>query len=83
MGLVERYVWGEVEELLDSYSDACLVRLSDELDTAEQSMEATIARAKKELERCQLERQRLLTAMRKGYRHRTACGTSVQSSERG
>jgi len=67
MGLVERYVWGGVEELLDSYSDACLVRLSDELDTAEQSMEATIARAKKELERCQLERQRLLTAMRKGY----------------
>jgi len=65
--LVEKYVWGEVEEVLDSYTGACLVRLEGELGTAEQTMESTIARARNQLERCKLERQRLLTALRKGY----------------
>jgi two-component SAPR family response regulator len=67
MNLVDDYLWNEVEDIIEGYRNATLDRLAAEYDSVEENMKATIARAKRELERCQLERQRLLTAIRKGY----------------
>jgi len=67
LGDVEEYVWGEVEYALGNYRGKIATRLADEYASVEATVEGIISKAKKEMERCQLERQRLLTAVRKGW----------------
>ena len=64
---IEDSLWAEVEDILDNYQHAAIDKLVAEYDATEQNLEATIAKARNELERCQQERQRLLTALRKAY----------------
>lgn len=67
LGLVEDYVWAEVEDMLDSYRQGTYGVLIDQFENSKEDREKQIARAKDELDRCSLERQRILTTIRKGW----------------
>lgn len=67
MELIEDYIWNAVEDVLNDYQDSTHGLLIDRFDNAKQHRQQQIARADNEVERCKREKQRLLTAFRKGY----------------
>jgi hypothetical protein len=67
MDLVEQHIWAEVEDVLEKYQDSAYNVLLDRLEAAKDSSQKQMVKAKDEIDRCKLERQRLLTSIRKGY----------------
>lgn len=67
LNLIENYIWAEVEDVLTSYRNNTAGLLLDRFENGKKDREENIAKAKKEINRCELERQRLLTIIRKGY----------------
>ena len=67
LGMVENYVWGEMEDTLDSYRNDTQELLLDRFESARDERQEQIARAKDELERLKWEKQRVLTTVRKGH----------------
>ncbi|GAI17329.1 unnamed protein product, partial [marine sediment metagenome] len=67
MDTVEDYVWAEVEDILHNYRNSAYDLLLDKFESAKGEREQQIVRAREQLEGMKLEKQRLLTTIRKGY----------------
>lgn len=64
---IEDYIWAEVEDLLENFRDSTYDLLLDRFENAKGDREKQIAKAKEEVDRCNEERQRVLTIYRKKY----------------
>ena len=64
---VEDIIWDEVEDVLRSYKDKTTDFLFDQFENSQADREKQIAKAKEEISRCNLEKQRILTSFRKGW----------------
>jgi len=67
LGMIEDYVWAEVEDTLHDYRNNTYDLLLDRFENAKGEREQQIAKAKEQLDGLKLEKQRLLTTIRKGY----------------
>ena len=67
LSLVEDYIWAEVEDILHNYRNSTYDLLLDKFESAKGEREQQIVRAKGQLDELKLEKQRLLTTIRKGY----------------
>lgn len=63
---IEDYIWGEVEDILKNYEDKTYETLLEQFENGKAQRKAQIERIKEEITRCDLEKQRLLTFIRKG-----------------
>jgi site-specific DNA recombinase len=67
MGEIEDFVWAEVEDILDNYRNATVDLLLERFENASNEREQQIDTAKQHLIDLKLEKQRILTTIRKGY----------------
>jgi len=64
---VEDFVWAEADDVIHNYSDGTYSLLLDRFESARGQREKQIMTAKENLEALNLEKQRVLTTVRKGY----------------
>ena len=67
MEMIEDSVWEEVEGVLSRYLDGSYDSLIEQFENGQEDRQQVIDKAKNELKSCEIERQRILTVMRKGY----------------
>lgn len=66
VNMIEERVWAQVEEILHDYKDSTYDLLLSNFENEKGNREAQITKARKEIQRCQNERQIVLRPVRKG-----------------
>jgi hypothetical protein len=65
--LVENYIWNEVNEVLASHVNGSYEALIERFENGQDDRQRAISKTKDKLGQCQVEKQRILTVLRKGY----------------
>jgi site-specific DNA recombinase len=67
MGMIEDWVWNEVDEVLSQYVNGSYDSLIEQFENGQDDRQQAMDKASNKIKCCDTERQRILTVMRKGY----------------